>query len=312
MTRRWRLHTVPAVLDRWLPALVVVTAGAGLVMPAPGRFLAAHAGIPAALALLVLTAGTTVHPTALRRLRAALPAVVVIVAVSTLALPALAWLTSRLVTEPALRHGVLTIGLAPAEVATIALAARAHTDTALTASLLIASTAATVTLAGPLLSLLAAPSTTINPTGLMITLTLVVAIPLALGITARGHWPNATPLRAASPVLGHLALLALVYLVAAQIPHTTTYLPVIPALLAYLIGSAGIGGALGRLVRPHQRRAVLLPIAMRDFAVAAGIADTAFGHTAAAPLGAYGILVLLFGTLTSQHERLLGRREATG
>jgi hypothetical protein len=37
---------------------------------------------------------------------------------------------------------------------------------------------------------------------------------------------------------------------------------------------------------------------MRDFAVAAGIATSAFGATAAAPLGIYGILVLVFGTVT--------------
>ena len=35
---------------------------------------------------------------------------------------------------------------------------------------------------------------------------------------------------------------------------------------------------------------------MRDFAVAAGIAASAFGAPAAAPLGIYGILVLVFGS----------------
>jgi hypothetical protein len=41
---------------------------------------------------------------------------------------------------------------------------------------------------------------------------------------------------------------------------------------------------------------VLLPVALRDFAVAAGIAAAAFGPAAAAPLGAYGVLVLLAGS----------------
>ena len=35
---------------------------------------------------------------------------------------------------------------------------------------------------------------------------------------------------------------------------------------------------------------------MRDFAVAAGIAASAFGAAAAAPLGIYGLLVLIFGS----------------
>jgi hypothetical protein len=38
---------------------------------------------------------------------------------------------------------------------------------------------------------------------------------------------------------------------------------------------------------------------MRDFAVAAGIATAAFGAAAAAPLGAYGVLVLLTGSLAA-------------
>jgi len=39
----------------------------------------------------------------------------------------------------------------------------------------------------------------------------------------------------------------------------------------------------------------VLPIALRDFAVATGIAVRVFGTAAAAPLGIYGLLVLIFG-----------------
>ncbi len=35
---------------------------------------------------------------------------------------------------------------------------------------------------------------------------------------------------------------------------------------------------------------------MRDFAIAAGLATAAFGPAAAAPLGLYAILVLVWGT----------------
>ena len=297
---RSRLPAIPPLLDRWLPALVVLTAAAGLAAPAPGRFLDTHAGIPLVLAMLVLTAGTSVQPASLHQLRAGLPALALIVAASTLTLPALAWLASRLVTDPALRHGVLASGVAPAEVATVALAARAGTDTALTALLLITSTVATVALAGPVLDLLAGATAHIGVVALMGTLALIVALPLALGIAARTRWPHATPLHTTAPTIGNLALLVLVFLVTAQIPHDTAYLPVIPALLAYLAASAALGWALARLVAAGRRRAVLLPVAMRDFAVAAGIADTAFGHAAAAPLGTYGILVLLFGSLVSR------------
>jgi hypothetical protein len=42
---------------------------------------------------------------------------------------------------------------------------------------------------------------------------------------------------------------------------------------------------------------------MRDFAIAAGIATAAFGPAAAAPLGIYGILVLLFGAAVARLVR---------
>jgi hypothetical protein len=48
---------------------------------------------------------------------------------------------------------------------------------------------------------------------------------------------------------------------------------------------------------------------MRDFAVAAGIAASAFGAAAAAPLGIYGLLVLIFGSAAAYMAGRTGRRE---
>jgi hypothetical protein len=64
----------------------------------------------------------------------------------------------------------------------------------------------------------------------------------------------------------------------------------------FLAGSALLGLTLSIGASSGQRTAILLPTAMRDFAVAAGIAASAFGVAAAAPLGIYLILVLVFGT----------------
>jgi predicted Na+-dependent transporter len=71
---------------------------------------------------------------------------------------------------------------------------------------------------------------------------------------------------------------------------------VIVALVVYVAGSAALGGVLALRAPAGQATAILLPVAMRDFAVAAGIAAAAFGPAAAAPLGAYGVLVLLVGS----------------
>jgi hypothetical protein len=42
---------------------------------------------------------------------------------------------------------------------------------------------------------------------------------------------------------------------------------------------------------------------MRDFAIAAGLAASAFGPRAAAPLGLYGITVLIWGTYSAGFMR---------
>jgi predicted Na+-dependent transporter len=74
------------------------------------------------------------------------------------------------------------------------------------------------------------------------------------------------------------------------------YASVAGALAVFLLASALIGWLLGwRAPRPVAD-AVLLTTSMRDFAIAAGLATAAFGPAAAAPLGLYGILVLIWGT----------------
>jgi predicted Na+-dependent transporter len=75
------------------------------------------------------------------------------------------------------------------------------------------------------------------------------------------------------------------------------------ALLAYLAGCAALGWLLARGLPPPRRTAVILPTAMRDFAVAAGIAASAFGIAATAPLGIYGVMVLVFGAIAVQASK---------
>jgi hypothetical protein len=70
------------------------------------------------------------------------------------------------------------------------------------------------------------------------------------------------------------------------------------ALLIYLAGVSVLGRVLALGVPPERRTAVIMPTAVRDFAVAAGIAASAFGIAAAAPVGIYGVTVLVFGAIT--------------
>src|SRR6185312_16456517 len=82
--------------------------------------------------------------------------IAVVLAVSTAALPALAWAASQLIADPVLRSGMQAAGVAPAEVATVALCVMAGGEAAVCAALLAGSTVLTVLTAGPALSLLGA------------------------------------------------------------------------------------------------------------------------------------------------------------
>ena len=145
-------------LDRFLLLLVVISAALGVTLPGPGRHADAGGAILATLAVLVFCTGASLTFTEVADIRTASRRLVLVLAVTTVTLPALAWLASRLVTGGVLRGGVLAAGVAPAEVASVALTGLAGGEVALAAGLLIASTLLTVLLAGPILSLLGAHS----------------------------------------------------------------------------------------------------------------------------------------------------------
>ena len=89
---------------------------------------------------------------------------------------------------------------------------------------------------------------------------------------------------------------ALVALIAAEVHLSAGYATVAAALVVFLLASAVIGRLLGLRAPRPVAAALLLTTSMRDFAIAAGLATAAFGPAAAAPLGLYGILVLVWGT----------------
>jgi arsenite transporter len=299
------------------PELIAVLAAAvlGLTVQRPLAWLAGHQGINVLLAILVFATAVTIDPAALRRLVSAWRSLAVALIVGITVLPALSWAVSRIVAAGSLRDGVLVVGLAPCEIASVATTAMAGGEAAVSAGVLIGSTVAAVALAGPILTL-AAGHAGVSPGGIIVNLALVVALPLAVGLAARAC-AEASPrddssapsrLLAATRVLSTAraervasrtalaAVAALVALIAAEIRLSSAYLAVAGALLLFLLGSALVGRALGARAARPTATALLLTTSMRDFAIAAGLAAAAFGPAAAAPLGLYGVAVLVWGT----------------
>ncbi len=295
--RQARLERLAGFLDRFLLPLVLVFAAAGVAFPAPGRYLDAHGTILITLAVLVFCTGSSVTFAEITGMRVASRRIALVLAATTVILPVLAWLASRIVTGAALRGGVLAAGVAPAEVASVALTGLAGGEVVVAAGLLVASTLLTVVLAGPILSLLGAHSS-VSALSLLVTLALVVALPLAVGCAVRTADPFGGRERSLISVIGVLSLLILLWLVASQLRLHASDGLVAVALVVFLAGSSVLGWLLSLGAPATRRTALLLPTAMRDFAVAAGIAASAFGAAAAAPLGIYGVLVLVFGAVT--------------
>jgi predicted Na+-dependent transporter len=296
------LGAVASAAERFLVLLVLAAAAAGLAAPTAGRAVSAGNGIDVALAVLVFATGLSLRVADLAAVRTAWRRIAVVLAVSTVVLPALAWAASQLIGDPVLRSGMQTVGVAPAEVATVALCAIAGGEAAVCAVLLVASTIVTVLAAGPVLSLLGA-AVSVSSAGLLGTLVAVVALPLAAGVALRAAWSPGQRVDAVVRMVTVAALLLLLWQVASQIRLDAAYTRVIIALIVYIAASAVLGTVLATGLPGGRATAVVLPVAMRDFAVAAGIAAAAFGPAAAAPLGAYGVLVLLGGSAVTMFTR---------
>lgn len=287
---------------------LVLVAGAAVLsqaVPGPARFLVDHRGLDVALAALVFATAIAVPPRAFRGLAAHAGRLVATLVSTVVVLPALAWAVSRIVSTVALRRGVLTVGVAPAEIASVATTSLAGGDTAIAAGLLVGSTVLTVAAAGVGLRLLGGGAT-VHLVPLLTNLGVVVGAPMAAGITLRSGFTLSDRQEAAAERLSVAVVTLLVWLVASQVHLSSSYVAVTGALLLFLAGSAALGVALGvRAPRPVAS-ALLLTTSMRDFAVAAAIAVSAFGASSAAPLGLYGVIVIGWGmaiaTLRPSHR----------
>lgn len=285
-------------VEALLVPLVVVVGVAGVAVGAPARAVDLGGAVDPTLAVLVFTAGLTIDAAGLGEAREHWARVVTVLAASSVGLPGLAWALSQLVAGPA-RGGILALGVAPSEVASLGLAAMAGGEVALSAALLIGSSVVTVVVSGPILTL-ESGAAGLHSSGLLGTLALVVGLPLAAGALARRLLAARSWLLDAGRLLGIIVLLGLLWEVCGEVQLRVAYLTVTATLAGFLAGAGLLGWLLARGLPAPMRPAVLLPVAMRDFAVAAGIAAGAFGPRAVGPLGVYGLLVLLAGAAAAR------------
>lgn len=295
------MRSATRALERLLVPLVILIAAIGVAAPGPGRLLDRAGAINPTLAVLVLTSGLSLDLTDLRGIRVGKARLALTFVASSSVLPLLAWALSRAATGE-IRNGLLAAGVAPSEVASVALTGLAGGEITVAAGLLIASSLVSVVSAGPVLTLLT-PGGDPHPLALLATLALVVALPLGIGAVASGPIRRRQGVADLVDPIGLVALLILLWEVASQVRLGSGYLTATGLLAGFVAAGAGLGWLLARQLEPAARPGLVLPVAMRDFAVAAGIATAAFGPASAGALGIYGLLVLLFGTLSARRWR---------
>jgi len=272
-------------------------------VPEPARFLVDHRGLEASLAVLVFATAIAIPPSAFAGLSARAGRLIVSLIAAAVVLPALSWTVSRLVAAVALRRGVLAVGLAPAEIASVATTSLAGGDAPVAAGMLVGSTLVTVAAAGFGLRVLGGGAG-VHPWALLTNLGFVVGAPMVLGVVIRARVAISQRQEATLERVAVIVVTLLVWLVASQIRLSRAYFLVAVALVLFLIGSAVLGAVLGAGAPAPVATALLLTTSMRDFAVAAGIAVAAFGAAAAAPLGLYGVMAIGWGMAVATLRRI--------
>jgi BASS family bile acid:Na+ symporter len=267
--------------------LPLALVAAGLALVAPWHALADRSEW--LLAVLVALTALGIPPSELEEVRRRWQAVLALSVLPLVVLAPAAWALSRLFDGP-VRDGTVTLGLAPTEVAAAGLVALAMGDAAL-ALAVVAGSLVVSAVVGPL-AVSALGGAHASGLSLLGSFALVVLVPLAAGVAVRAVLPRIEAVEGEIAGLAALVLAALVYAALSGSDHDRLGGAVLAsaAFVAVCAVVATLWPAGTDRVTPA------FTVGLRDFAVAAALAEQAFGAAAAGVPAAYGVLMLLAGS----------------
>jgi predicted Na+-dependent transporter len=262
---------------------------------APSRSLADRADL--ILATLVLAVALTIEPRRVRSAFSRWQTVAVLSFLPFVTLLPLALVLGALFESPE-REGLLALGLASTEVATAGLVALAGGDAALALAVVSVSLVGAALVAPVAAPLLAEGGG--DPGELLVRFTLVVLVPLAVGVALRsgGRGRTVEPLaeRAATWILA-----VLVYAALGDVEDKSELGATALAAALFLAGSLVLAFALRAAL--GDRRTGPLTFALRDFAVAAALASQFDEPGAPATAAVYGVLMLMVAVVAAEALR---------
>lgn len=292
--------SAPRLLTRIPDALpVLALLAAGLALLVPSRALGDRIDLP--LAALVAVTSLGIDPRALRGRVGRAGPVVALAAGPIVILTLIAFLLSRLA-GGALREGTLALGVAPAEVASVGLVGLAGGPAEAALAVLGVSLIVSVLAGPPALALLGHAHHAAGIVQLLGRFSLVVLVPLAVGLAVRTRTPERI---ASGPELPAASSILVALLVYASLSGTGRHHLGSAVLISLAFLAVSAAGAVVVVGATTLNAGLGLTVAMRDFAVAAALAQAAFGAGAAQVAGVYGSLMLILGALTPTVARRL-------
>ena len=173
--------------------LALIAAGSSRVVPSA----ALSARVDVLLALLVLVTALDIDPRQMLRVSTHLRTILLLAVVPLITLAVVGWALSQLV-HGEIRDGVLALGLAPAEVASVGLIGLMGGAAELAIAVLALSLVLSAVAGPPLLAVLGSSGHQAHVIGLLGRFAWVVIVPLLLGMLVRGARPELARRRAAS------------------------------------------------------------------------------------------------------------------
>jgi predicted Na+-dependent transporter len=278
-----------------LPGLALLAALLARVLPS--ATLASRVDV--LLGVLVLATALDIDPRQLLAVGARWRLVLLLAVVPLVVLTLAGWALAQLA-HGDMRDGVLALGLSPTEVASVGLIGLLAGPAELGIAVLAVSLVLSAVAGPPALAMLGGAGHAAHVLPLLGRFGLVVILPLALGLLARGAQPRLARAEAELSAASSLTVAVLIYASLSGTPKgdlagaalLSGGFLAISALLA-----VGTLRALGTLHAPggSADRSLALAVGMRDFAVAAALATGTFGAKAAYVTGIYGVLMLLAG-----------------
>lgn len=300
-----RLGLLHAPIHDRLIVYVVAAAAIGLVVPDTASRLAV--GVPYMLAGQVLGVALTLSVGQFAVVARRPWPILLALAAQWTVMPLAGVLLFQLTTDPNLRSGVLIVAVAPAEITSALIAILAAGSGAIAIACMAGSLALSTVLTPVWVSTVLGSTAHVDRLALIVELLLIVALPLLAGVALRTSLPTLDRLRTRVLDLSAVCVVLVVFVSigsARSLLLSASLFRCLALCVALLVVGYSLGLAVAWPWRHHAQvwRALVFPVGMREFGIAAAVA-LAVKPGAVGVAGIYGGLLMITAPVVARRLR---------